>query len=98
LRSAACGDRLRLSKQDKTMDRATAKVIAVAALRSAAEINNLVPLLKAICPEQEYEAWRDRIAEASMRVTQGLLPTVFAEHADLEAEIDAHYQRFGRPV
>ncbi|ANP47787.1 hypothetical protein [Candidatus Viadribacter manganicus] len=80
------------------MDRATAKAIAVAALRSAAEINNLVPLLKATCPEPEYEAWRDRIAEASMLVTQGLLPAVFAEHADLEAELDDHYQRFGRPA
>lgn len=80
------------------MDRAIARVIAVSALRGAAEINNLVPLLKTVCPEAEYTAWRDRIAEASAQVTQLLLPSLFAEHADLEAELEAHYQRFGRPA
>jgi hypothetical protein len=80
------------------MDRATAKAVAVTALRSAAEINNLVPMLQAICSASEYEAWRDKIAAASAQVTQTLLPPLFSEHADLEAELDAHYQRFGRPA
>lgn len=80
------------------MDRALAKVVAVAALRSASELNGVVPLLKEQCDAKEYEEIRDAIADASLRISQSLLMKVFAKHPDLEVEIDAHYQRFGRPA
>ena len=80
------------------MDRETAKVVAVAAFRSSAEINNLIPMLKSVCTEPEYSEWRDSIAMASLQISTNILMKVFAEHPDLEAEIGAHYERFGRPA
>jgi hypothetical protein len=79
------------------MDRDISKVIAVAALRSAAELNNLIPLLQQACAPDEYSIWRDRIAEASAQISVAVLSPVFAAHPDLETEIDAHYAKFGRP-
>jgi hypothetical protein len=79
------------------MDRETAKVIAVAALRSSSELVNLIPILRTVCSDEEYEAWRFKIADTSAQITQGLLSAVLAEHPDLEAELDEHYRRFGRP-
>ncbi len=78
------------------MDRPTAKVIAVAAFQSAAGINNLLPMLKTILPEPEYNEWRDSIAMASLEISKNILAKVFAEHPDLQSEFDIHYERFGR--
>jgi len=80
------------------MDRDTSKVVAVAALRSAAELSNLLPLLQRDCSADEYTVWRDRIADASAKITTSVLSPIFQEHPDLETEIDAHYAKFGRPA
>jgi hypothetical protein len=80
------------------MDRALARIVAISALRSSAELNNLVPLLQQHCASDEYVAWRDAIADVSLAVSQRVLTKVFAEHPDIEVELDDHYTRFGRPA
>ena len=79
------------------MDRALGRVVAVAALRSSAELNGLIPVLKQHCNEQEYASMRDTIADASLAISQIVLRRVFEEFPDLEAELELHYNNFGRP-
>lgn len=80
------------------MDRETSKVVAVAALRGAAELNNLVPLLQQVCTPDEYAMWRERIADASAGISTSVLSPLFEAHPDLQTEIDEHYRKFGRPA
>lgn len=80
------------------MNRSLAKVIAVAALRSSAELNALIPLLKMHCPDDEYEDVKSAIADLSLQISDGLLRRAFHDHPDLEQELDDHFQQFGRPA
>lgn len=80
------------------MERMLGKIVAVAALRSSSELNNLVPLLKERCDDAEYEEMRDALADVSLAISRELLQRIFRRFPDLESELDAHYQQYGRPA
>ena len=84
-------------KREK-MDKDLAKLVAQTAFRSAAEINNLIPLLKEYCTEEECRDFGIAIATASSGISQQIMGKIFAMHPDLEAEFESQIRKYGRPI
>ena len=81
---------------DLDMEKELAKLVALTAFRSSAEINSLVPLLKEYCSEDEYRSFGMAIATASAEIGLQILQKIYAAHPELEAEIESNVQKFGR--
>jgi hypothetical protein len=79
------------------MDKEIAKLIAITAFRSAADINNLVPFLKEYCSESKSRDFGIAIATASTKISPQILRKIFAMHPELEVEFDMQIQKYGRP-
>jgi len=80
------------------MDKELAKLVALTAFRSSADINNLIPLLKEHCSEAECRDFGIAIATASAGISQQILSKVFALHPDLEVAFDMQIRKYGRPI
>lgn len=79
------------------MDRELAKIVAITAFRSSADINNLIPLLKEHCSADEYRLFGLAIAASSAEISQQILYKIFSMHPDLESEFDNKIKKYGRP-
>jgi len=80
------------------MDKEIAKLVALTAFRSSADINNLIPFLKVHCSETECRELGLAIATASAGISQHVLTKIFAMYPDLEAEFDMQIRKYGRPI
>ena len=78
------------------MDRELAKLVAVTAFRSSADINNLVPLLKECCNEAEYKAYALAIASASAEISMQILNKIYEDHPDIKDEFEEKMHKYGR--
>ena len=78
------------------MEKELAKLVALTAFRSSAELGNLIPLLREHCDEDEYRRLGAAIATASAEISRQILQYIFATHPELEAEIEANVSKFGR--
>jgi len=80
------------------MEQYLAKIVAITAFRSSAELNNLIPLLKMHCNESEYRSYSMAIATISAGINQEIMKPIFAAHPNLEKEFEATVSKYGRPV
>jgi hypothetical protein len=79
------------------MEKDLAKLVALTAFRSSADINNLIPLLKEHCNEEEYREFVVAIATASAVIGQELLQKIFALHPEISVEFDRQISKYGHP-
>jgi len=78
------------------MEKELAKLVALTAFRSSAELGNLIPLLREHCDEDEYRHLGAAIAAVSAEISGQILRNIFATYPQLEAEIEANVHKFGR--
>ena len=74
----------------------TARLVLQAAIRSAGELQQLLPMLKERCPPEEYKIYLKAIATVLAEVSLKVTNRVVAEHPELEAEVEASIARNGR--
>lgn len=72
-----------------------ARHVALVAFRSSANLNELVPLLREHCTDSEYRKFLDAIAAVSGEVAMRVLQPIYAEHPEIEAEIDRRISEYG---
>ncbi|WP_222610889.1 hypothetical protein [Undibacterium sp. FT79W] len=80
------------------MDKELAKIVALTAFRSSAYMNNLIPLLKEHCSEDECRNFGIAIATASAEINLQILQKVFAMYPELSAKFDLQVRKYGRPI
>jgi hypothetical protein len=78
------------------MDIDTAREMVRTAFRASSELQQLLPALKAACPEPEYRDLALGIAEAIDRIGTNVIDTAIAAHPQLKDEIDASIAQYGR--
>jgi hypothetical protein len=78
------------------MDRDDARKVLAAAFRSAAELQELLPMLKQRCDQQAYEAYAKGIASVVGEIVLQVTNRVFEDHPELRAEVDASVATTGR--
>jgi hypothetical protein len=74
------------------MDTDTARLVVDAALRSSAQLQELLPRLTEKCSPEEYETYLKAIARAVAEISLEVMDRVFQEHPGLEAEIEARVE------
>ncbi len=77
------------------MDRDLAKHVVTVSIKTASRLGDLVPLLKEHMPPQEYEIHAKAIARAVYAIGHEITDRIFAEHPDLDREIEAQIKKFG---
>lgn len=78
------------------MDIELARNLVRSAFRVSADLQTLLPAIKASCSDEEYRELARGVAEAIDSVWQALAAKALAAHPELEAEIDAKIARDGR--
>jgi predicted aconitase len=72
-----------------------ARHIALTAFRSSANLNDLIPLIKEHSTEDEYRKYLDAIAAVSGEIAMRILKNIYAEHPEIEGEIDRRIDAYG---
>jgi hypothetical protein len=78
------------------VDRDLSRRVVKATFRSARELQDLLPILKERASPEDYQTYLRAIAAVVGEGGQQLLNRVFAEHPDLEVEVDAAIKTNGR--
>ena len=73
-----------------------ARDVVRTAFRASSELQQLLPRLKAACPEAEYRDLALGIGEAIDRIGVNLIDKAIAAHPSLKDEIDASIKEHGR--
>ena len=72
------------------------RTVLRAVFRSATELQDLLPVLKAHCDADEYRVYAVAIASVIAESGQQIINRVMAEHPELEAEVDSAVSKDGR--
>ncbi len=78
------------------MDRELAQIVTTSLVRASGEIGSLVPLLKDHCNPQTYETFKTAISRVLVEISLELQNPIFEMYPDLEEEIDARFNKYGR--
>lgn len=78
------------------MDRELARHVIATGFHSASILQDLIPLLKEHCDENEYDQYLRAIASVSTEVTLEIFNRIFAEHPDLKQEVDTKIAKYGK--
>jgi hypothetical protein len=78
------------------MNRDLAKHVATAAVRTSTQLSSLLPLLKTQCDSAEYARLLRSVASVCGHITREILHPIFAEHPDLEKELEASVDTYGK--
>ena len=78
------------------MDRDVAKIVLHATHRSGRELADLVPFIKAHCDAADYERLSIAIATVLHDLHATVQRPIYREHPELERDIEARMERFGR--
>ncbi len=78
------------------MNRDLARHVATAALRTSTQLTSLLPLLKAQCDPAEYARLLRGVASVCGHISGEILTPVFAEHPDLEKDLEASVDKYGK--
>jgi hypothetical protein len=73
-----------------------ARLVALTAFRSSADLGNLVPILKQHCSEEEYRDFLDAITHAMTTIDLSVTRKAKALIPGIEAEWDAKVAAYGR--
>lgn len=64
-------------------------------MRSARELQDLLPLIREHCDPAEYEACAKAIASVVAEISLGLQKTVFENNPEVKAEVEEAVTRYG---
>lgn len=78
------------------MEKDLAEFILKTAFRSSADLNDLIPLLKQHCSDDEYRIYFDAISRASGEIAVKILNPIFKQYPDIEKEFERKIEEFGR--
>jgi hypothetical protein len=78
------------------MDQELSRRIIRATFQSNGVLEDLLPALKAGCAEDEYRTYARAIAAVIAESGLQIMNRIFAEHPELEAEVDAAITKTGR--
>ena len=76
------------------MEKELAREIVIAACRSSAYLDNLMPTLKQHCSEAEYAPLRKVIPQLITQIHNQLMKRAFAAYPELESEVGDHTHKF----
>jgi hypothetical protein len=80
------------------MDKDLARHVVATASRSSAQLNELIPLLKAHCEDSEYRTLLKAIATAMATIHLEIDEPVYAQYPDLKQERDANIKKYGKLI
>ena len=78
------------------MNRDLARHIATTAIEASTQLTSLLPLLKGHCDPAEYASQARSIASVGGHITREILHPIFAEHPDLETELEESIKKYGK--
>ncbi len=78
------------------MDRDLAKHVVTVGFHSLSLLEGLIPLLKQHCSEAECKEYLKSIASVSGNLMTDLFKRVFQEYPDLEKEVEAKINKYGK--
>ena len=78
------------------MDKELAQHVVRVAFRSAAQLQDLLPLLKEHCNGREYKAFTMAVAKAMDGINTELTNRVFASFPKLKEEVEENINKYGR--
>jgi hypothetical protein len=78
------------------MNRDLAKHVATATVSASTQLTSVLPLLKAQCDSTEYARLARGIASACGHIAREILHPIFAEHPDLEKELEESITKYGK--
>lgn len=81
--------------EDLIMNQELARHVAHVAFRASAKLNDLLPLIREHATEAEYKAFLVAISAISGDIAFKLLRNLYAEHPQIEAEIDERISEYG---
>lgn len=77
------------------MERELAYHVAMVAFRSSANLNELVPLLRAFCDESEYKIFLESITAVSADISYNILKKIYDEHPGIEQDFEDRIEKYG---
>jgi len=80
------------------MDNDLARHVAMTAFRSSASLNDLIPLLKHYCSDEEYQIYLEAISAISGDIAWKILKKIYDEHPDIKRDIDYRIDKYGRLI
>ena len=80
------------------MEKELARHIAATAFRSAVQLSEMIPLLKAHCDEAEFKTFVKAIATANATIHLEIDNRIYAQHPELEQEFEAKIKKYGRLI
>ena len=78
------------------MNRDLAKWVATTAVRTSTQLSSLLPPLKTQCDAAEYARLLRSVASVCGHISREILHPVFAEHPDLEKDLEESINKFGQ--
>lgn len=78
------------------MEKDLAWHVITSAFRSTDPLQELLPLLKEHCSKAEYDEYGKAVARAIHCVQTELIDRVISAHRDIEQQIEARIQKYGR--
>lgn len=80
------------------MDNELARHVAMTAFRSSANLNDLIPLLKQHCRDDEYQIYLEAISAISGDIAYKVLKKIYSQHPDIEGDIDNRIDKYGQLI
>jgi hypothetical protein len=78
------------------MNRELARHVVMAGFHSASVLQDLLPMLKTHCDNNEYNQYLKAISSVSVELTLEIFNKIFAEYPDLKEEVDAKILKYGK--
>lgn len=73
-----------------------AKHVATTAVRTSTQLTSLLPLLKTQCDSAEYARLLRSVASVCGHISREILHPIFAEHPDLEKDLEESINKYGQ--
>ena len=80
------------------METELARHVVIVAFRSAALLQELIPLLKEHCDEAEYRSFIEGIAKAIDSINVEVTEKVLSRHLELRSEIENKMSKYGQMI
>lgn len=78
------------------MDKNLARHAIMTTFHSLSLLQDLIPMLKEHCSEDESDAYTKAIASVVGHATVELLNPIFLEHPEMEEEVESKINRYGK--
>ena len=73
-----------------------ARHVGIRAFRSSSELTALLPTIKSLLPEEEYEAYAKRLASAAYAIYAEVLQKIFTDFPSIEKEFEKTIRQTGK--